>query len=80
MAVTRLGQISEEIDIHADNHQKLVEAAMTALGSKVVSKYKEKFAIMARDAVLEVADLERKDVNFDLIKIAMKTGGCMEDS
>lgn len=27
-----------------------------------------------------MADLERKDVNFDLIKIATKTGGCMEDS
>lgn len=53
---------------------------MTALGSKVVSKYKEKFAEIARDAVLEVADLERKDVNFDLIKICNKTGGSMEDS
>ncbi len=80
MAVERLTQISEEIDINVDNHLKLKEAAMTALGSKVVSKYKEKFAEIARDAVLEVADLERKDVNFDLIKIATKTGGSMEDS
>ena len=80
MAVERLTQISESIDINCDNHLKLKEAAMTALGSKVVSKYKEKFAEIARDAVLEVADLERKDVNFDLIKIANKTGGSMEDS
>jgi T-complex protein 1 subunit epsilon len=80
MAVERLNQISECIDINIDNHQKLKEAAMTALGSKVVSKYKEKFAEIARDAVLEVADLERKDVNFDLIKICNKTGGSMEDS
>ena len=80
MAVERLTQISEEIDINVDNHLKLKEAAMTALGSKVVSKYKEKFAEIARDAVLEVADLERKDVNFDLIQIATNTGGSMEDS
>lgn len=80
MAVQRLGEIGDSVDIQADNYLKLKEAAMTALGSKVVSKYQDKFAEIARDAVLEVADLERKDVNFDLIKIATKTGGCMEDS
>lgn len=42
---------------------------MTALGSKVVSKYKNELARIAVDAVLAVADLERKDVNMDLIKI-----------
>jgi len=30
--------------------------------------------------VLHVADLERKDVNFDLIKIVAKAGGSLEDS
>jgi len=30
--------------------------------------------------VLHVADLERKDVNFDLIKIIAKAGGAIEDS
>jgi len=30
--------------------------------------------------VLHVADLERKDVNFDLIKIVAKAGGALEDS
>jgi len=29
---------------------------------------------------LHVADLERKDVNFDLIKIVAKAGGALEDS
>lgn len=80
MAIKRLTDISEQIDINADNHEKLVEAAMTALGSKVVSKHKRQFAEIAKNAVLEVADLERKDVNFDLIKIATKASGCMEDS
>ena len=31
-------------------------------------------------AVLHVADLERKDVNFDLIKVIAKAGGAIEDS
>jgi T-complex protein 1 subunit epsilon len=42
---------------------------MTALGSKVVSKYQRKLAEIAVNAVLSVADLERKDVNFELIKV-----------
>jgi len=42
---------------------------MTALGSKVVSKYQRKLAEIAVSAVLSVADIERKDVNFELIKV-----------
>jgi T-complex protein 1 subunit epsilon len=38
LALIRLDEISEEIDVKANNSEKLVEAAMTALCSKVVSK------------------------------------------
>merc|ERR1712032_383102 len=54
--------------------------ATTALGSKVVSKCQDHYADLAVKAVLHVADLERKDVNFDLIKIISKAGGAIEDS
>ncbi len=37
-------------------------------------------ANIAVKAVISVADLERKDVNFDLIKMVAKTGGSLEDS
>ena len=37
-------------------------------------------AQIAVDAVLSVADIERRDVNFELIKIEGKVGGKMEDS
>jgi len=37
-------------------------------------------AQIAVDAVLSVADLERKDVNFDLIKVEGKVGGRLEDT
>jgi T-complex protein 1 subunit epsilon len=53
---------------------------MISLGSKVVSKDKKKLAEIAVKAVLNVADLARKDVNFDLIKVQGKTGGGMEDA
>ena len=32
------------------------------------------------DAILSVADIKNKDVNFELIKISTKTGGELEDS
>lgn len=69
IAVKRLEEITEEIDVKSNNHESLIEAAMTSLGSKVVSKYKRNLAEIAVKAVLSVADLERKDVNFDLIKV-----------
>jgi T-complex protein 1 subunit epsilon len=53
---------------------------MTSLGSKVVSKNKRKLAEIAVKAVIQVADLDRKDVNFDLIKVNGKAGGCLEDT
>lgn len=53
---------------------------MIALGSKVVSKQKRKLAEIAVKAVLAVADLERKDVNLDLIKVVGKTGLSLDDT
>merc|ERR1719168_400635 len=58
----------------------LRKAAVTALGSKVVSSRKDQLAQISVDAVLAVADLERQDVNFDLIKVEGKVGGKLEDT
>ena len=80
IAVNKLDEIQEEINIKKNNFDYLRKCAMTALGSKVVSKCKEKFADLAVRSVLNVADLDRKDVNFDLIKIVAKAGGAIEDS
>ena len=44
----------------------------TTLGSKIVNRCHDKFAAMAVDAVLAVADLEHRDVNFELIKMLTK--------
>jgi len=53
---------------------------MISLGSKIVSKCRRKIAEIAVKAVLTVADLERKDVNFEYIKIEGKTGASIEDT
>jgi T-complex protein 1 subunit epsilon len=45
-----------------------------------VSKAHRQFAEIAVDAVLSVADLDRKDVLFDLIKVDGKVGGSLEDT
>jgi T-complex protein 1 subunit epsilon len=50
------------------------------LTSFSVSKAHDKFTQIAVDAVLSVADLERKDVDFELIKVDGKVGGALEDS
>lgn len=45
-----------------------------------VSKEHQQFAQIAVDAVLQVADLERRDVSFDLIKVDGKVGGSLADT
>ena len=80
IAVRRIDEIQEELDIFKNDHAKLRQCAKTALGSKVVSKCQDHYADLALKAVLHVAYLERRDVNFDLIKIVAKAGGSLEDS
>ena len=48
--------------------------------SRSVSKEHQQFAQIAVDAVLTVADLERRDVSFDLIKVDGKVGGSLADT
>ena len=47
---------------------------------KRVSRCSDLLAQISVEAVLAVADLERKDVNLDLIKVEGKTGGSMEET
>lgn len=80
VAVAHLDKIADEIKIDKNDTEVLFKTAKTSLGSKIVSKCHDQFAKMAVDAVLSVADLERKDVDFELIKVDGKLGGSLEDS
>lgn len=57
IACERMDEVAKTITIGKDEYERLVEAAMISLGSKVVSKEKRKLAEIAVKAVLSVADL-----------------------
>jgi len=78
VCLRRLDEISDTFEL--TDRQKLVEVAKTTLSSKIVNRAHDKFAEIAVDAILSVADIPNKDVNFELIKISTKTGGELEDS
>lgn len=80
IAVEELDRISDVIEFSRDDTENLVKVARTSLGSKIVSKAHDLFSNIAVDAVLSVADFERKDVDFELIKVDGKVGGALEDS
>ena len=80
-AIKFLEEIQSTINKDKDAEKEgLIKAATTALCSKVVSKHQKKFAELAVKAVTTVADMERKDVNLDMIKIEGKVGGSLEDT
>merc|ERR1711973_18580 len=79
-AIKNLEKIADTYNIDPKNTDNLVRTAKTTLGSKIINKCHDQMAKIAVDAVLAVADLEKKDVNFELIKVEAKVGGAMEDS
>lgn len=80
IAVEELDKIADTISFSITDTENLFKVARTSLGSKIVSKAHDQFARIAVDAVLSVADLERKDVDFELIKVDGKVGGSLEDT
>lgn len=79
-AMNHLDSIADSFPVSKDNLEPLIQTAMTTLGSKIVNRCLRQFAEIAVDAVMAVADTERKDVNFELIKIEGKQGGRLEDT
>ena len=70
----------EQFPVDSNNLEPLIETAMTTLGSKIINKCHRQMAEIAVNAVLSVADLKRRDVDFELIKVEGKVGGKMEDT
>ena len=73
-------KIADQIMFSKSNMEPLLETAMTTLNSKIINVAKKQMAELAVKAVASVCDWERKDVNFDLIKVEGKTGGSVEDT
>ncbi|KAH9606163.1 hypothetical protein KSS87_014478 [Heliosperma pusillum] len=80
IAVEHLEKIAHKFEFEKGNIEPLVQTCMTTLSSKIVNRCKRSLAEIAVNAVMAVADLERKDVNLDLIKVEGKVGGKLEDT
>jgi len=77
----------ENLDKNADSYpldlndlEPLIQTAMTTLGSKIINRCHRQMAEIAVNAILAVADMDRKDVDFELIKVEGKVGGKLEDT
>lgn len=79
-AIEELDRISEIFPVDLKDPEKLIQTAMTTLSSKIINKCHRQMAEIAVNAILSVADLERKDVDFELIKVEGKVGGQLEDT
>jgi T-complex protein 1 subunit epsilon len=80
IALKHIDTIADKIEFSPKDLGPLIETVMTSLGSKIVNRYQRKMATVAVEAVMSVADLERKDVNLEHIKIESKVGGTLEDT
>ncbi|KAL6063864.1 hypothetical protein STEG23_024481 [Scotinomys teguina] len=80
IAIDHLDKISDQVLVDINNPEPLIQTAKTTLGSKVVNSCHRQMAEIAVNAVLTVADMERRDVDFELIKVEGKVGGRLEDT
>lgn len=80
VAIDKLDHIATEFEFGKENLEPLVKTCMTTLSSKIVGRCKRQLAEVCVKAVLDVADISRRDVNLDLIKLEGKAGGRLEDT
>lgn len=79
-AIDNLEKIADEFTVDTNNLEPLILTAMTTLGSKIINRCHRQMAEIAVNAVMAVADMETRDVNFELIKVEGKVGGKLEDT
>ncbi|XP_063308003.1 T-complex protein 1 subunit epsilon [Pelobates fuscus] len=80
VAIENLDKISDSFPFDPNNVEPLIQTAMTTLGSKIINRCHRHMAEIAVNAILTVADMDRKDVDFELIKVEGKAGGKLEDT
>ncbi|CAF3016220.1 unnamed protein product [Rotaria sp. Silwood2] len=80
IALDHLDKIAETYPLDLTKLDPLINTAMTTLGSKIVNRCQRQMAEIAVNAIMNVADMERRDVNFELIKVQGKVGGRLEDT
>nr|WCZ58352.1 T-complex protein 1 subunit epsilon [Paratrimastix eleionoma] len=79
-AVRHLEEIAEILKFTKENHAPLLVPARACLSSKIVNRCGDQMVRIAVESVLAVADMDRKDVNMEHIRIETKVGGRLEDT
>jgi T-complex protein 1 subunit epsilon len=80
IACAHLETIADTVPWSPEDTSNLLATASTTLSSKIINRFQSQMAKIAVDAVLAVADLQNKDVNFDLIKVEGRVGARLEDT
>ncbi|KAM8967792.1 T-complex protein 1 subunit epsilon [Pelodytes ibericus] len=80
VAIENLDKIGDSFPVDINNLEPLIQTAMTTLGSKIINRCHRQMAEIAVNAILTVADMDRRDVDFELIKVEGKAGGRLEDT
>ncbi|XP_064644758.1 T-complex protein 1 subunit epsilon-like [Lineus longissimus] len=80
IAADHLETICDTFPVDPKNTEPLIQTAMTTLGSKIINRCHRQMAEIAVEAIMSVADFERKDTDFELIKVEGKVGGKLEDT
>jgi len=80
VAIKKCEEIADRVTFSQSDVEPLVRTAMTTLNSKIINVNIRTMAEISVNAVLAVADLERNDVNFDMIRMEGKPGGTLEET
>jgi T-complex protein 1 subunit epsilon len=78
VALNHLDKISCKFEFRNSDVNSLIHTSITTLSSKIVGRCKRILAEICVRAVLAVADIDRKEVNLELIKVDGKVGGKIE--
>jgi T-complex protein 1 subunit delta len=70
------------VPVNLDDKTELIKAAVTSLNSKVVSENSPLLAPIAVDAVMQLLNENKSDINVDLnnVRVVKKLGGTIEDT
>jgi len=75
-----LDQQAQNLFGDLSDYSFLLSTSITTMNSKVVNRSKKRLAEICTKAVLAISDLERRDINLELIKIEGKIGANLENS
>lgn len=78
--VLNLRRVAVKVGFGYSETEAVYNACMTTLGSKIASRCRKRIARICLQAVISIADVTRRDVNIELVKVSLREGGRLEDT